>query len=133
MNPPRQVLKGTHTFAVRDRYTLHDVVGQGAQGIICAAEDKEAPAGANTVAIKKIPNVFDDAMASKRLLREVQLLRHFQHENILRLKVRPPCFASPQGNVARAHQPRSSTRLDRPADPCARPRTCPACVARAGF
>jgi serine/threonine protein kinase len=82
-----RIVQGT-SFAVRERYVLHEVVGQGAQGIICAAEDRFGPAGANTVAIKKVMSVFDDALASKRLLREVQLLRHFSHENILRLKVR---------------------------------------------
>ena len=111
-----QVVKGTHTFNVRERYVLHEVVGQGAQGIICAAEDTLAPAGANAVAIKKVSNVFDDPMASKRLLREVQLLRHFNHDNILRLRVsaldarrilhqhRTSC--SPYGTTRALSQPR---------------------------
>ncbi|KAG8464840.1 hypothetical protein KFE25_010208 [Diacronema lutheri] len=88
MMPPvvSQVVKGTHAFAVHERYVLHEVVGQGAQGIICAAVDRHAPPGANTVAIKKVSNVFDDQMAAKRLLREIQLLRHFHHDNILRLR-----------------------------------------------
>ncbi|KAJ1632960.1 kinase-like domain-containing protein [Pavlovales sp. CCMP2436] len=81
-----QVVKGSHTFAVNARYVLHDVVGQGAQGIICAADDRLGEAGATSVAIKKVSNVFEDPMAAKRLLREVQLLRHFTHDNILRLR-----------------------------------------------
>jgi len=35
--------------------------------------------------IKKIPNVFDDLIDAKRILREVKLLWHFQYENIVEL------------------------------------------------
>ena len=38
------------------------------------------------VAIKKIPKAFDDLVDAKRILREIKLLRHFKHENIVGLR-----------------------------------------------
>ena len=38
------------------------------------------------VAIKKISNAFEDAIDCKRMLREMRLLQHFKHENVLCLK-----------------------------------------------
>jgi serine/threonine protein kinase len=35
------------------------------------------------VAIKKIANAFDNNMDAKRTLREIKLLRHLDHENVL--------------------------------------------------
>ena len=34
------------------------------------------------VAMKKIANAFDNHMDAKRTLREIKLLRHFDHENV---------------------------------------------------
>lgn len=44
------------------------------------------------VAIKKIPKAFDDLIDAKRILREIKLLRHFQHENVCGLYdlIEPP-------------------------------------------
>uniref|UniRef100_A0A452YPB5 Protein kinase domain-containing protein n=1 Tax=Aegilops tauschii subsp. strangulata TaxID=200361 RepID=A0A452YPB5_AEGTS len=44
------------------------------------------------VAIKKIGNAFDNHIDAKRTLREIKLLRHMDHENILAIKdlIRPP-------------------------------------------
>lgn len=36
------------------------------------------------VAIKKVPNAFHDLTDALRILREVRLMRHFAHENVLR-------------------------------------------------
>ncbi len=38
------------------------------------------------VAIKKVPRAFDDLIDAKRILREIKLLRHFTHENVIALK-----------------------------------------------
>jgi serine/threonine protein kinase len=35
------------------------------------------------VAIKKIANAFDNHMDAKRTLREIKLLRHLDHENVI--------------------------------------------------
>ena len=43
------------------------------------------------VAIKKISNAFENAIDAKRTLREIRLLRHLAHENVIRLlDVLPP-------------------------------------------
>lgn len=34
------------------------------------------------VAIKKIPNAFNDLTDAKRILREIKLMRHFEHEGV---------------------------------------------------
>lgn len=35
------------------------------------------------VAIKKIGNAFDNRIDAKRTLREIKLLRHMEHENVI--------------------------------------------------
>lgn len=43
------------------------------------------------VAIKKIPKAFEDTIDCKRLLREIKILRHFKHDNVLGLlDILPP-------------------------------------------
>nr|KAJ0191860.1 hypothetical protein LSAT_V11C800419500 [Lactuca sativa] len=44
------------------------------------------------VAIKKIGNAFDNSIDAKRTLREIKLLCHMDHENIIKIKdiIRPP-------------------------------------------
>ena len=37
------------------------------------------------VAIKKVPNAFEDLIDAKRILREIKLLKYFDHENIISL------------------------------------------------
>ena len=36
----------------------------------------------NKVAIKKIPQAFEDAVDAKRILREIKLMKKFKHENV---------------------------------------------------
>ena len=73
-----------NTFTMDPRYKLRCHVGHGAQGIICSAVDLQSPTG-QEVAVKKLTNALDEVMASKRLLRELRLLRHLKHENLLSL------------------------------------------------
>lgn len=44
------------------------------------------------VAIKKITDAFDDLIDAKRILREIRILRHFDHENVIGLRdmLNPP-------------------------------------------
>nr|GMD27761.1 mitogen-activated protein kinase homolog MMK1 [Ipomoea batatas] len=48
------------------------------------------------VAIKKIANAFDNKIDAKRTLREIKLLRHMDHENIVAIRdiIPPPQRAS---------------------------------------
>ncbi|XP_058084498.1 mitogen-activated protein kinase homolog MMK2 isoform X2 [Magnolia sinica] len=64
-------------------------VGRGAYGIVCAAMNAETH---EEVAIKKIGNAFDNRIDAKRTLREIKLLRHMDHENVIAIKdiIRPP-------------------------------------------
>ncbi|KAG8873993.1 MAP kinase Pmk1 [Tulasnella sp. 332] len=60
-------------------YQVIDVIGEGAYGIVCSAMHTPSQ---QRVAIKKI-TPFDHAMFCLRTLREIKLLRHFRHENII--------------------------------------------------
>lgn len=91
-SPQRRIIKryrvmGQH-FDVDRRYSLIDVVGRGAYGVVCAARDEEEK---SLVAIKKITNAFEHTTYTKRTLREIRLLRLLQHENIIGVKtILPP-------------------------------------------
>ncbi|XP_042510787.1 mitogen-activated protein kinase 3-like [Macadamia integrifolia] len=63
-------------------------IGRGAYGIVCSVLNSETN---EMVAIKKIANAFDNHMDAKRTLREIKLLRHLDHENIIGIRdVTPP-------------------------------------------
>lgn len=72
----------TSRFTVDKKYYPVDVLGKGAYGVVCSAEDRSTK---TKVAIKKCSDIFRDLVAAKRVLREVKLLRHFQHENVIGL------------------------------------------------
>ena len=72
------------TFTVDPRYVIRSHVGQGAQGVIWSAIDTHS-ADQKEVAVKKVPNALVEVLASKRLLRELRVLRHLKHENIIAL------------------------------------------------
>ncbi len=67
------------SFNVSDHYQILEIVGEGAYGIVCSAIHK--PSG-QKVAIKKI-TPFERSMFALRTLRELKLLKHFNHENII--------------------------------------------------
>ncbi|KAJ8430391.1 hypothetical protein Cgig2_032130 [Carnegiea gigantea] len=63
-------------------------IGRGAYGIVCSVLNSETN---EMVAMKKIANAFDNYMDAKRTLREIKILRHFDHENVIGLRdVVPP-------------------------------------------
>ena len=67
-------------FEVKKKYVPIKPIGKGAYGIVCSAKDEKL----NTkVAIKKITNAFENVVDAKRTLREIKLLRHLRHENIV--------------------------------------------------
>jgi len=77
---------GTHAFEVDNcKFVIDNFyqplkkLGHGAYGVVCSAMDTKRDA---KVAIKKVQGTFDDLIDGKRILREVKLLRHFQHENV---------------------------------------------------
>ena len=83
--PQRPVLVryevANNVFEVPDRYQLQYAIGQGAYGIVCSAHDTVIN---EKVAIKKVFNIFEhDREFQKRILREIKILKHFDHENII--------------------------------------------------
>jgi mitogen-activated protein kinase 1/3 len=50
-----------------------------------SAYDKQNTKSGSKVAIKKISKAFDDLVDAKRILREIKLLRHFDHENLIHI------------------------------------------------
>jgi len=65
-------------------YTINEPVGQGAYGVVCSAtysgqEDEQE----QVVAVKKIENAFEHLTFAKRTLRELRILRHLRHENLI--------------------------------------------------
>ena len=47
---------------------------------MCSAIDKKRK---TKVAIKKVPKAFEDLIDAKRIVREIRLLKFFDHENII--------------------------------------------------
>lgn len=71
---------GKHTFTVDTRYSLIRVVGSGAYGVVISSQDSKKK---KDVAIKMVPRAFNDEIDAKRILREIKLMKHFRHENIV--------------------------------------------------
>lgn len=63
-----------------DRYELLKIVGTGSYGSVAEAIDKNT---GNKVAIKRLTGIFDDSIDSKRILREIHLLRILDHPNLI--------------------------------------------------
>ncbi|KAE8694920.1 Mitogen-activated protein kinase-like protein MMK1 [Hibiscus syriacus] len=69
-------------------------ISKGAYGTVWSALNSETN---ERVALKKISNAFDNKIDAKRTLREIKLLRHMDHENIIAIRyiIPPPqreCF-----------------------------------------
>merc|ERR1719453_2216471 len=70
-------------FEAPKRYTVLEPIGKGAYGVVCSAQDEET---GETVAIKKIENAFEHLTFAKRTLRELRILRHLRHENLIDIR-----------------------------------------------
>lgn len=55
-------------------------IGYGAFGVVWAVTD---PRDGKRVALKKMPNVFQNLISAKRVYRELRMLSHFKHDNVL--------------------------------------------------
>lgn len=66
-------------FNISSEFQLKSLLGEGAYGIVCSAIYKPTN---EIVAIKKI-EPFDKPLFALRTLREIKILKHFQHENII--------------------------------------------------
>ncbi|KAJ3180891.1 MAPK protein hog1 [Geranomyces variabilis] len=80
-------------FEVTQRYTDLQPVGMGAFGLVCSAKDQLS--GMN-VAIKKIMKPFSTSVLAKRTYRELKLLKHLNHDNVISLS---DIFISPLEDI----------------------------------
>ncbi|XP_065166212.1 mitogen-activated protein kinase p38b-like isoform X2 [Atheta coriaria] len=69
-------------WEVPDRYQNLVSVGSGAYGQVCASLDTKTNM---KVAIKKLARPFQSAVHAKRTYREIKLLKHMKHENVIGL------------------------------------------------
>ncbi|OQR83793.1 sporangia induced mitogen-activated protein kinase [Achlya hypogyna] len=85
------VVSGT-TFQVDTKYKFIKPIGHGAYGVVISAQNTETD---EKVAIKKVSKAFEDLVDAKRILREIKLLQHFDHENIITIVdlLPPPSLA----------------------------------------
>jgi len=75
-------------FVLYDYYQPTRILGRGAYATVCEAVNKRTE---KSVAIKKNKNVFQELCDAKRILREIKLLMHFKHDDIIDLiSVIPP-------------------------------------------
>lgn len=75
-------------FECPAKYLPIKPIGKGAYGVVCSARNLLQN---DKVAIKKIAGAFENVIDAKRTLREIKLLRHLQHENIVQIKdIIPP-------------------------------------------
>ncbi|XP_028850801.1 mitogen-activated protein kinase 13 isoform X3 [Denticeps clupeoides] len=70
------------TWEVPDKYRALKQIGTGAYGSVCSAfNDKTG----EKVAIKKLHRPFQSEIFAKRAYRELRLLKHMKHENVIGL------------------------------------------------
>jgi p38 MAP kinase len=81
------------TFEITSRYSDLQPVGMGAFGLVCSARDQLTN---QNVAVKKIMKPFSTPVLAKRTYRELKLLKHLRHENIISLS---DIFISPLEDI----------------------------------
>uniref|UniRef100_A0A9J8CTM5 mitogen-activated protein kinase n=1 Tax=Cyprinus carpio carpio TaxID=630221 RepID=A0A9J8CTM5_CYPCA len=77
----RQELNKT-IWEVPERYQNLSPVGSGAYGSVCSALDTKSGL---RVAVKKLSRPFQSMIHAKRTYRELRLLKHMKHENVIGL------------------------------------------------
>ncbi|KAL7408372.1 hypothetical protein ABVT39_022357 [Epinephelus coioides] len=77
----RQELNKT-VWEVPERYQNLSPVGSGAYGSVCSAYDEKSGL---KIAVKKLSRPFQSIIHAKRTYRELRLLKHMKHENVIGL------------------------------------------------
>jgi len=83
-----QVELNKTTYDMPERYHNLSPVGSGAYGQVCSADDSRIVLKDGVklkVAIKKLSRPFQSAIHAKRTYRELRMLKHMRHENIIGL------------------------------------------------
>jgi mitogen-activated protein kinase 7 len=65
-------------------YQAIENIGTGAYGVVCSAVNLLR--SGERVAIKKIPDIFGQTTIAMRTYREIKILKHFRHENIISIR-----------------------------------------------
>jgi len=71
------------TFRFPTKYILKEAIGRGSYGLVWSGYLRQSK---ERVAIKKIDNVVENTQFLKNALREVRILRHLNHENIISIR-----------------------------------------------
>ncbi|XP_060929958.1 mitogen-activated protein kinase 14A isoform X2 [Limanda limanda] len=69
-------------WEVPERYQSLSPVGSGAYGSVCSAYDRKSNL---KIAVKKLSRPFQSIIHAKRMYRELRLLKHMKHENVIGL------------------------------------------------
>ena len=64
-------------------YEKQQKIGSGTYGIVYSAVAQQT---GQLVAVKKVCNIFDNLILARRTYREIKILRHFQHDNVIRIR-----------------------------------------------
>ena len=72
-------------WEVPERYKELVPIGSGAYGQVCSASDLQMTDESPKVAIKKLARPFQSAIHAKRTYRELRMLKHMKHDNIIGL------------------------------------------------
>uniref|UniRef100_A0A3Q2FCI4 mitogen-activated protein kinase n=1 Tax=Cyprinodon variegatus TaxID=28743 RepID=A0A3Q2FCI4_CYPVA len=70
-------------WEVPEKYTRLKQIGTGAYGVVCSAVNDKTK---EKVAIKKLHRPFQSDIFAKRAYRELRLLKHMKHENVIGLQ-----------------------------------------------
>ena len=82
-NQPHNLDQHHHKHQLRIINLMRSIIfllRYGAFGVVWSVTD---PRDGKRVALKKLPNVFQSLVSSKRVFRELKMMRFFKHENVL--------------------------------------------------
>lgn len=82
IQPEAQLNLAELELETQGRYQFTRLLGHGAYGIVVAGIDKTT---GQEVAIKRVERIFDSLLDAKRIMREIRILSHMNHENITNL------------------------------------------------
>lgn len=74
--------KSYDNWNVGEKYEIIKEIGVGSYGSVVQVKEKSS---GKKLAIKRIGQIFDDLIDGKRILREVALLKHLKHKNIVNI------------------------------------------------
>lgn len=63
---------------IESQYAVQGLLGSGAYGKVYSCKNSEN----SMVAVKKCKNIFYSRTFAKRILREMRILRHIEHDNV---------------------------------------------------